>query len=222
MKQKYSVRNCRAYLLATAFVILLSLKGYSQSSAQISSDELKDFLHILSTRAKNVKTMSASFKQYKKMEMMKGEMLSEGKFIYSDGDKMAFLYEKPGKYSMIINGSKFKMSTASGSSKMDLSSNPVMKQMNELIQAVFTGTIDQAFSNYDITFNYNDGGISALVKPKSSRMASMIKSIYVLFDKATGEIKEITVLEGSAGTTRYLFFDQKTNVIIDNEIFAIN
>jgi len=220
--QKFSVRYCRVFLLTSAFIMLFLSEGYSQNSTHISGDELKEFLNTLSARAQKVKTMSASFKQYKKMEMMKGEMISEGKFIYSNGDKIAFLYEKPGKYAMIMNGSKFKMITASGSSKMDLSSNPVMKQMNELITSVFTGTIDQAFSNYDITFDYKDGGVSALVKPKSSRIASMIKSINVLFDKMTGEIKEITVLEGSAGTTRYLFFDQKTNVNIDNEIFAIN
>lgn len=208
-------------ILLTAIVLITNVNTMRSQNGILSNTEVAVFLDVLAKRASEVTALSARFEQVKRMEMIKGELVSHGKFLYSKENKIAFMYEKPGKYSMIMNGSYMKMVTASGTSTMNLSANPVMKQMQELITAVFTGELKES-ANYDIVFSMADDKINASVKPKSARLQSVISIINIVFSKDSGDILEISVKEGSGGTTNYRFFDQTINQNIDNEIFRIN
>lgn len=219
MRQNCTGGFCR--LLLTAVVLITNINTIRSQNGILSNTEVAVFLDVLAKRASEVTALSARFEQVKRMEMIKGELVSHGKFLYSKENKIAFMYEKPGKYSMIMNGSYMKMVTASGTSTMNLSANPVMKQMQELITAVFTGELKES-ANYDIVFSMAADKINASVKPKSARLQSVISIINIVFSKDSGDILEISVKEGSGGTTNYRFFDQTINQNIDNEIFRIN
>lgn len=219
MRQNCTGGFCR--LLLTAVVLITNINTMRSQNGILSNTEVAVFLDVLAKRASEVTALSARFEQVKRMEMIKGELVSHGKFLYSKENKIAFMYEKPGKYSMIMNGSYMKMVTASGTSTMNLSANPVMKQMQELITAVFTGELKES-ANYDIVFSMAADKINASVKPKSARLQSVISIINIVFSKDSGDILEISVKEGSGGTTNYRFFDQTINQNIDNEIFRIN
>ena len=219
MRQNCTGGFCR--LLLIAVVLITNINTMRSQNGILSNTEVAVFLDVLAKRASEVTTLSARFEQVKRMEMIKGELVSHGKFLYSKENKIAFMYEKPGKYSMIMNGSYMKMVTASGTSTMNLSANPVMKQMQELITAVFTGELKES-ANYDIVFSMAADKINASVKPKSARLQSVISIINIVFSKDSGDILEISVKEGSGGTTNYRFFDQTINQNIDNEIFRIN
>lgn len=208
-------------ILLTAIVLITNVNTMRSQNGALSDTQVAIFLDALAKRASEVTTLSARFEQVKRMEMIKGELVSHGEFLYSKENKIAFMYEKPGKYSMIMNGSYMKMVTASGTSTMNLSANPVMKQMQELITAVFTGELKES-ANYDIVFSMAADKINASVKPKSARLQSVISIINIVFSKDSGDILEISVKEGSGGTTNYRFFDQTINQNIDNEIFRIN
>lgn len=208
-------------ILLTAIVLITNVNTMRSQNGILSNTEVAVFLDVLAKRASEVTALSARFEQVKRMEMIKGELVSHGKFLYSKENKIAFMYEKPGKYSMIMNGSYMKMVTASGTSTMNLSANPVMKQMQELITAVFTGELKES-ANYDIVFSMAADKINASVKPKSARLQSVISIINIVFSKDSGDILEISVKEGSGGTTNYRFFDQTINQNIDNETFRIN
>lgn len=208
-------------ILLTAIVLITNVNTMRSQNGILSNTEVAVFLDVLAKRASEVTALSARFEQVKRMEMIKGELVSHGKFLYAKENKIAFMYEKPGKYSMIMNGSYMKMVTASGTSTMNLSANPVMKQMQELITAVFTGELKES-ANYDIVFSMAADKINASVKPKSARLQSVISIINIVFSKDSGDILEISVKEGSGGTTNYRFFDQTINQNIDNEIFRIN
>ena len=219
MRQNCTGGFCR--LLLTAVVLITNINTMRSQNGILSNTEVAVFLDVLAKRASEVTALSARFEQVKRMEMIKGELVSHGKFLYSKENKIAFMYEKPGKYSMIMNGSYMKMVTASGTSTMNLSANPVMKQMQELITAVFTGELKES-ANYDIVFSMAADKINASVKPKSARLQSVISIINIVFSKDSGDILEISVKEGSGGTTNYRFFEQTINQNIDNEIFRIN
>ena len=208
-------------ILLTAIVLITNVNTMRSQNGILSNTEVAVFLDVLAKRASEVTALSARFEQVKRMEMIKGELVSHGEFLYSKENKIAFMYEKPGKYSMIMNGSYMKMVTASGTSTMNLSANPVMKQMQELITAVFTGELKES-ANYDIVFSMAADKINASVKPKSARLQSVISIINIVFSKDSGDILEISVKEGSGGTTNYRFFEQTINQNIDNEIFRIN
>ena len=218
-------QNCSAgfyrFILLTFIVLMTNINTMYSQNGMLSDTQITAFLDLLAGRASEVINLSARFDQVKRMDMIKGELVSHGKFLYSKENKVAFLYEKPAKYSMVMNGSYMKMVTASGTSKMNLAANPVMKQMQELITAVFTGELKES-ANYDIAFSMTDEKINASVKPKSTRLQSVISMINIVFNKESGEILEISVKEGSGGITNYRFFEQTINQSIDNEIFRIN
>lgn len=222
MKQNYLARFFRVLYVTLIVLVVHTIPVCAQNNHEMTDAEVDSFLDRLSQRASEVSTISARFEQVKKMEMLKSDMVSHGRFLYAKENKVAFLYEKPGKYAMIMNGAYLKMETVSGSSKMDLSANPIMKQMQELITAVFTGSLNQSAGSYDISFSHSEEEIVASVKPRSARLQSIISIISIVFEENSADVKEISVKEGSGSTTKYRFYDQKINQIIDNEIFRIN
>lgn len=222
MKQEYLKKYVSIISLLSLIVLIFSIDSYAQNGNTMTVKDRESFIKILSGRAASVNTLSAEFRQTKNMEMLKNDMISEGKFFYEKSNKIAFMYERPGKYSMVMNGSFIRMSTKSGSSVMDLSANPVMKQMNDLISAVFTGALDNMSVNYNVDFELNGDKIFALVKPKSTRISAIVSQIKIAFNKHSGDINEIVITEGSGSSTKYIFYNQIINQPIRNEIFTIN
>ena len=73
-----------------------------------------------------------------------------------------------------------------------------------------------------IDFELYGDKIFALVKPRSTRISSMVSQIKIAFNKHSGDINEIVVTEGSGSSTKYIFYNQIINQPIRNEIFTIN
>ncbi|GAB1374905.1 hypothetical protein MASR1M46_17930 [Bacteroidales bacterium] len=108
---------------------------YSQNG-MLSDTQITAFLDLLAGRASEVINLSARFEQVKRMDMIKGELVSHGKFLYSKENKVAFLYEKPAKYSMVMNGSYMKMVTAS-----DFKNEPRGKSGDEADAGTYYGCL---------------------------------------------------------------------------------
>lgn len=207
----------------TIFMLILSLCSSLLSAqgglAAMSEEESRAFEQLIASRSASTGSLVADFRQEKSMEILKKKMVSTGQFLYAKSDKIAFLYQKPQQYSMIINGTRLKTVSGGKISVMELKNNPVMKQMNELISAAFLGNFSAKSGSYKISYSKGKDVVVANVLPVSKEISSIIKRITVTFGSSGGEIREITVYEANNSTTDYIFTNHKLNSAIPDEVF---
>jgi len=205
------------------FMLILSLSASvlaaQGNSAAMSAEESRAFEQLIASRSASTSSLVADFRQEKSMEILKDKMISTGKFIYVKSDKIAFIYQKPHSYSMIINGTRLKTVSGGKSNVMELKNNPVMKQMKELISAAFLGNFSAKSDSYKISYTKGKDVVIANVLPVSKEISSIIKRITVTFGNTGGEIKEITVYEANSSTTDYIFTNHRLNSAIPDEVF---
>jgi len=187
----------------------------------MSQEEISGFEQALKNKGETTFSLESQFVQEKNMEMLNRKMISKGIFRYMKEDKIAFLYETPLKYHMIINGSRLKIVNNGKTQVIDLKNNPMMKEMKGLIEASFLGRLSGMDSSYKITYFQNEDKIFVFVVPSGKGVSEMIRKISVTFDKVTLDILQLQLDEGAKSSTIYYFTQPKINSIKSDESFHI-
>ncbi len=194
----------------------------TEKSKPLTKQEIIDFNISLKQKSDTTTSLFSKFIQEKNLEMLNKKMISKGIFKFKKEDKIAFLYELPFKYHMIINGNKLKIDNNGKSQLVDLKSNPLMKEMKILIEASFLGKLSQMGLNYKITYFQNENSILVYVVPTNKTVYDFIKQITIIFHKNTLDVIELRLEEGANSVTKYIFTDPKYNTISDDESFNIS
>ena len=171
----------------------------------MSQQEIEMFEKSLKNKGESTFSMESQFVQEKNMKE----------------NKIAFLYDSPLKYHMIINGSRLKIVNNGKVQTIDLKNNPMMKEMKGLIEASFLGKLSGMDSSYKITYFQNENKIFVFVIPSNKGVSDMIRKISVTFDKVTLDILQLQLDEGAKSSTIYYFTQPKFNTIKSDESFRI-
>ena len=83
MKQNYLARFFRVLYVTLIVLVVHTIPVCAQNNHEMTDAEVDSFLDRLSQRASEVSTISARFEQVKKMEMLKSDMVSHGRFLYA-------------------------------------------------------------------------------------------------------------------------------------------
>lgn len=210
------------------FILLLLLVFVIQDVASqnvptlLSANEREAFSRLLSQVASVSESISADFSQQKSIPMLKNKMVSKGVFLYKREDKIAFLYNHPAEYHMIINGDKLRLRSDGSDNTMDLKNNPVMGEVRGLISASFLGKISDSDRSYTIDYHSMQGVVIVTVTPLNKQLLSVIKKITISFNSKSADIERLRIEEGSGGYTEYIFSNQKRNIVLNDEVFRVN
>lgn len=215
--------NIPRIILIAAFVLLFcnnSIYGI-EIIKPLSQMEIKEFNLSLKQKSDTTISFTSSFSQEKSLEMLSRKMVSKGIFKYKKEDKIAFLYELPFKYYLIINGNKLKIDNDGKKQIIDLTSNPLMKQMRSLIEASFLGKLSEMGDSYKINYSKDNNNIFVNIVPANKSISDMIQSITITFSKIKIDILEIKLEEGANSITKYIFSEPLYNTIKNDEGFNI-
>lgn len=188
----------------------------------LSQQEIAAFEKSLKEKSDATISLEAIFVQEKNLEMLNKKMVSKGVFRYKKEDKIAFLYDVPFKYQMIINGNKLKIVNNGKNQIVELKNNPMMKEMKGLIEASFLGRLSKMDSSYRVSYFQNGSNIVVIVLPTNKSVSDMINKITVTFDKITLDILQLKLNEGAKSTTVYYFSEPEFNTIKSDESFRIS
>ncbi|MFA5850690.1 MAG: outer membrane lipoprotein carrier protein LolA [Bacteroidales bacterium] len=211
------------FLLTFQALILVYSNGLlaEDKMKPMSQHEISGFEQALKNKGETTFSLESQFVQEKNLEMLNRKMISKGIFRYMKEDKIAFLYETPLKYHMIINGSKLKIVNNGKAQTIELKNNPMMKEMKGLIEASFLGRLSGMDSSYKISYFQNENKIFVFVVPSNKSVSEMIKKISVTFEKVTLDILQLQLDEGAKSSTIYYFTQPKFNTIKSDETFRI-
>lgn len=103
--------------------------------------DLKDFEARLLQEAKNIESIESNFTQIKYLDVFDEKITSKGKFYYKKSNKICMDYAQPMNYLIVINNNQLKIVSDGKKSIMDLHSNKMMNQMQDMLTACMVGDL---------------------------------------------------------------------------------
>mgnify|MGYP000580841620 CR=1 FL=1 len=164
------------------------------------------------------KTITADFTQYKHLDFLSNDIESSGKLAFKAPNMVKWEYVKPFAYSVLFKNETLFINDNGNKSDMDLGSNKLFKQLNQLITASIKGDMFDA-SEFEVSYFVMDRNSEVHFNPKDKQFAEFIKSFHITFN-TKGEVQEVKMIEPSEDYTKIVFSNRTTNQPISDAVFA--
>ncbi|QCX02397.1 outer membrane lipoprotein carrier protein LolA [Aggregatimonas sangjinii] len=169
-------------------------------------------------QAESTKTVSSDFKQFKHLDFLSNDIESNGKLFFKAPDLVKWEYTEPFAYSILFKNQTLYINDDGNKSNMDVGSNKIFKQLNELITSSIRGDM---FDEEQFTISYFTKDEDNLVYflPKDEQFAEFIKAFHITFN-TNGEVDEVKMIEPSGDYTQILFSNRILNQPLSDADFA--
>lgn len=204
------------FLFSIFFLFTFNLLGQKEAFTPISDSEKVEKLLIKSTQS--LKSISSSFIQEKNLEYLSAKIKSEGKFWFKNGTFLRWEYITPFSYIIIINNGTFKIKDGEKTSTFDVKSNPVFKELNDILINTVNGSLMKS-EKFEIAISENKKSYQVKLNPKLKEMKEFLKNIYLYFSKKDLSVFEIKMIETEKNYTRITFYEKKINTEINDQLF---
>ena len=118
--------------------------------------DMQKFEEQLKATADRLTSIESDFTQVKHLDMFDEDVISKGKFYYLKDNKISLDYSQPMSYLIVINGGKLKIVADGKKSIMQLSTNKMMNQMQDMITACMVGDLSRMNDSYSLEYKEND------------------------------------------------------------------
>ena len=160
--------------------LLLYLSLFFLSIATVHAQSMKkmvqktEFENRLAKEAQTVESIESDFTQVKYLDVFDEKVTSKGKFYYQKSNKICMEYFRPMDYLIVINGSKLKIVSDGKKSIMNLSSNKMMAQMQDMLTACMIGDLSKMSSNYQLEYFEDARYYLVKIKPTNKAVQAYI------------------------------------------------
>ena len=103
-------------------------------------------------------------------------------------------------------------------SNLDMGSNKIFKQLNQLITASIKGDMFDA-SEFEVSYFKKDGKSEVHFKPKDEQFSEFIKSFHITFN-TNGEVQKVKMIESSDDYTQIIFSNRTSNQSLPDATFT--
>ncbi len=196
------------------FLFVLSIHGQTKMNPQ----EAVALRTKVKSVAETTETISSDFTQYKHLDFLSNDIESKGTLAFKAPDLVKWEYTKPFSYAVLFKNQKLYINDEGNKSNMDLSSNQLFKQLNQLITASIRGDMfdDEAFR---ISYFRQDNGSLVHFMPKDKQFAEFIKAFHITFNQE-GEVDEVKMIEPSGDYTHIVFSNRTQNQPLPDAVFT--
>ena len=197
-------------------LFLVPFFGSTQTKmSTVEADALKTKVKALS---KTTETISSDFVQYKHLDFLSNDIKSTGKLAFKSPDKVKWEYVTPFEYSVIFKNETLYINDNGNKSVMDMGSNKIFKQLNQLITASIKGDLFDA-DEFTVSYFKKEKKSEAHFEPTDPEFREFIKSFQIIFN-SKGEVEEVKMIEPSDDYTQIIFSNRTTNQPLSDAVFA--
>lgn len=205
----------KAFYLLMLFIVTLSLKAQEQ---KMNAAEVTAFKNAVNATAKNTKTLTTDFVQYKHMDFLSNDIETSGKMSFKAPNALLWQYVKPYKYSVVFKDSRISINDAGKKSAMDTGNSKMFDKLNKLIVGSVNGNLFDENEFTIIFFKTAQHNITKLV-PKDASLKKYIKQMELYFDKKGNMVEEVKMIEPSNDYTRIVFKNKTANASVPDSVF---
>ena len=177
--------------------------------------DLKDFEARLLQEAKNIESIESNFTQIKYLDVFDEKITSKGTFYYKKSNKICMDYAQPMNYLIVINNNQLKIVSDGKKSIMDLHSNKMMNQMQDMLTACMVGDLSNMSPGYALEYFEDAHYYLIQIKPVSKAIQAYINQIQIYLDKKDMSVHKLRLSETATNYTEYEFSDKKFNSLND-------
>ena len=157
--------------------------------------DLKDFEARLLQEAKNIESIESNFTQIKYLDVFDEKITSKGKFYYKKSNKICMDYAQPMNYLIVINNNQLKIVSDGKKSIMDLHSNKMMNQMQDMLTACMVGDLSNMSPGYVLEYFEDAHYYLIQIKPVSKAVQAYINTNVYLTTDEIGKVVMINTEE---------------------------
>ena len=188
------------------------------AQTKMSNSEAIHLKSMVKKLSYETKTITADFVQYKHLDFLSNDIESNGKLAFKSPDMVKWEYVKPFAYSVLFKNETLYINDNGNKSDMDMGSNKIFKQLNQLITASIKGDMFDA-SEFEVFYFKTDGNNEVHFNPKDEQFAEFIRSFHITFN-TKGEVQEVKMIEPSDDYTQIIFSNRTTNQPLSDAVFA--
>lgn len=217
-KQSKFVSLLKKIRISNIYILLfLSISSLS-AQTKMSVSEASALKVKVKSLAEITNTISSDFVQYKHLDFLSNDIKSEGKLAFKTPNSVKWEYVKPFKYSVLFKNETLFINDNGNKSAMDLGSNKIFKQLNQLITSSIKGDMFDA-SEFEVSYYKIGTKDEVHFNPKDPQFSEFIKSFHIIFS-AKGEVEEVKMIEPSDDYTQIIFSNRTTNQPLSDAVFT--
>ncbi len=207
-------------ILPLSLLLLVSLT----TSAQQRRNRVENpdpVIRSIVSACNKVQSITCEFSQEKEMSVMAEKVLSGGKFWFRKEKSLRWEYTSPFSYLIIINGDQMLVRDDQKVNLINIQSNRVFREINQMIIGAIRGTLLEDQKNYEIALEENTGQWIATLIPQNPKIRETLREIVIFFDKRDLTVDRLFMREASGDYTRIIFRDKKINQHVDDALFSL-
>lgn len=207
------------HLLTLLIVTMTALAAAAQVSGIA---DMRKFESRLKETSDKLTSIESDFLQVKHLDMFDEDVTSKGKFYYLKDNKISLDYSQPLSYLIVINGSRLKIVADGKKSVMQLNTNKMMNEMQDMITACMVGDLNRMNDSYNLKYQEDNNQYIISITPRSKQVKDYVSAIEIRLSKADMSVDQLRMYENEADYTDYKFSNKRFNQLKDESRFAID
>ncbi len=206
----------RNLILIISIFITISLNA---QESKMSSSETENFKNQIKKVSKETKTITSDFVQFKHLDFLTEDIETSGKMAFKAPNWVKWEYINPYEYSIIFKDDVLLINDGGTKSDVKMNSSKLFKKLNQLIINSVTGDM---FDNeeFEISFYKTERFNKVILKSKDKKLSNFIETFELYFNKETGAVVEVKMIESSQDFTKIIFSNRVDNSQLNDAIFT--
>ena len=203
----------------TLLLLVVSHSLLAQPMKKLAN--VAEFDKRLAQQAQTVQSIESDFTQVKYLDVLDEKVTSKGKFYYKKSNQICMEYARPMNYLIVINGAKLKIVSDGKKSVMNLSSNKMMNQMQDMLTACMVGDLSKMAPNYRLEYFEDASYYLVKIKPVNKTVQAYIAGIEIYLSKKDMSVDKLRLSETATDYTEYEFYNKRFNSLKDETKFSV-
>ena len=202
-------------------IIAVALMAQTAMAQPRKVADMQKFEEQLKATADKLTSIESDFTQVKHLDMFDEDVVSKGRFYYLKENKISLDYSQPLNYLIVINGSRLKIVADGKKSIMQLNSNKMMNEMQDMITACMVGDLNRMNNSYELNYQEDDKQYIVGITPRSKTVKEYVSAIEIKLSKADMSVDQLRMYENEADYTDYRFTNKRFNQLKDESRFSV-
>lgn len=205
-------------------ILAITLLGGLYGSPALGQ-EAQGLIRRIDEQQNKVQTLVASFSQKRETSLAKEPLLSSGTVSFKRPDRVHFIYSKPEKMEMALEGKTIWIyyPLRSQAEKYSFAQNQRVSQYLKPVTDIFQKTFARLAETYNIVYQgpESDRLYRFRLQPKEEKVQKFLSRVDVWIDKDSGAILKFEMVEASEDRLWMEFKDLQINPPLKDEDLTI-
>jgi len=192
--------------------------------AQLNPMQKKDAENVrqyIAEATRNTTAIQSEFVQEKELSVLSEKIISKGVFYFRKENQLRWEYITPFNYLIIINNDKLLVRDGNTENRVNIQSNKVFREINNIIIGAVQGTLLNDTKNFQSSlFDENSYYLCKLI-PVNPKLKESLSEIWLNFNKTDYTVDKLDLRESSGDYTRITFIAKKLNPLLSDEKFSV-